>query len=52
MKGDDDDGKPTTAEGPKENIDVAEESGRLSTLLVSCAYGLPLQNPSDAALTL
>ncbi|KAL7449373.1 hypothetical protein ACHAWC_001442, partial [Mediolabrus comicus] len=33
-------------------INAAKEAGTLSTLLVSCAYGLPLQTPSYAALTL
>ena len=37
--------------GPKA-INASEEAGPLATLLLSCAYGLPLQTPSYAALTL
>ena len=33
-------------------IDAAQEAGGLATLLLSCAYGLPLDTPSYAALTL
>jgi len=33
-------------------INATKQAGTLSTLLVSCAYGLPLQTPSYAALTL
>lgn len=33
-------------------INAAKQAGTLATLLVSCAYGLPLQTPSYAALTL
>jgi len=33
-------------------INAAKQAGTLSALLVSCAYGLPLQTPSYAALTL
>jgi len=33
-------------------INASEQAGGLSTLLLSCAYGLPLQTPSYAALTL
>eukprot|EP00986_Skeletonema_menzelii_P005841 scaffold2187_cov127-Skeletonema_menzelii.AAC.1 len=33
-------------------INATKQAGTLATLLVSCAYGLPLQTPSYAALTL
>ena len=33
-------------------INATKQAGTLSTLLISCAYGLPLQTPSYAALTL
>ena len=33
-------------------INATKQAGTLSALLVSCAYGLPLQTPSYAALTL
>lgn len=43
------------SEAKEENVTVinaTKQAGALSTLLVSCAYGLPLQTPSYAALTL
>jgi len=41
-----------TNSATKAIINATQESGPLATLLLSCAYGLPLQTPSYAALTL
>ncbi|EJK50705.1 hypothetical protein THAOC_30253 [Thalassiosira oceanica] len=38
--------------GKAKEVDAGAEAGGLATLLVSCAYSLPLQTPSVSALTL